>query len=237
MVNDKYEYSLVKYKNMHTKVKIICKKHGTIEQTPMCHLKNQPNCCCKSKKMNTEDFIKKAKDIHNDKYNYSLTEYITSNKKVKIICNYHNYIFEQLPNNHINKKHGCPICGNTKRRLKRIIEISENKFNGNQVIPSFNKNACAFLDEISKEKNIHIQHAMNGGEYYIKDLGYWLDGYDKKNNIVYEYDEKHHFDKFGNLSQNDIIRQTEIENYLKCKFIRIRYNENIEEKLNQIINI
>jgi len=63
---------------------------------------------------------------------------------------------------------------------------------------------------------------MNGGEYHIKELGYWLDGYDKENNTVYEFDEKYHFDKNGNLSEYDLIRQQEIEHFLKCKFIRIK---------------
>jgi len=63
---------------------------------------------------------------------------------------------------------------------------------------------------------------MNGGEYYIKELGCWLDGYDKVNNVAYEYDEKYHFDKDGNLKEKDIKRQKEIEKILKCKFIRIK---------------
>ena len=33
----KYDYSLVDYKNQHTKVKIICPKHGSFEQTPYVH--------------------------------------------------------------------------------------------------------------------------------------------------------------------------------------------------------
>lgn len=44
---DKYDYSLVDYKNSKTKVKIICKKCGNIfEQTPDKHLKRNgcPNC-------------------------------------------------------------------------------------------------------------------------------------------------------------------------------------------------
>ena len=82
--------------------------------------------------------------------------------------------------------------------------------------------------------NIYIQHAMNGGEYYIKELGYWLDGYDKLNNIVYEYDEAFHFDKYGKLLEKDIIRQNEIIDFLKCKFIRIKYNDNILDKLEEL---
>ena len=109
-----------------------------------------------------------------------------------------------------------------KLRLKKIEQISKNKFNGNQVSPSYNPIGCEILDEISNEKNIHIQHAMNGGEFYIKHLGYWVDGYDKENNIVYEIDEKLHYDFNGNLKEKDQKRQTQIEEYLGCQFIRIK---------------
>jgi hypothetical protein len=228
---DDYNYSLVEYKNAQTKVKIICKYHGIIEQRPFSHLKSRPRCCSKYIKMCNKEFIEKVKLIHGIKYDYSLVSYKNSRTKIKIICNIHNYIFEQTPNNHLSKKHNCPLCGNMSRRLKRIEEISINKFNGNQIVPSFNKDACDIFDIINKEKGINIKHATNGGEYYIQSLGYWLDGYDKDNNTVYEYDEKHHFDKVGNLIDSDIIRQQEIINHLNCKFIRIRYDENIKDIL------
>jgi hypothetical protein len=73
-----------------------------------------------------------------------------------------------------------------------------------------------------EENNIFIQHALNGGEYYIKDLGYWVDGYDEENNTVYEWDEEYHHYVNGELSEKDIKRQLEIEEFLKCRFIRIR---------------
>jgi len=232
--NNKYDYSLLSYVNMNTKVKIICPEHGVFEQTPYEHLLR--GCSkCRDIINSTPKLIKKSKEINSDKYDYSLTDFVNSRTKVKIICNYHKYIFEQTPNNHISKKHGCPLCGNINRRLSRISEISTNKFNGNQVVPSFNSLACEIFDKISIENNIHIQHAMNGGEYYIEKLGFWLDGYDKENNTAYEYDEKHHFDKYGNLLYFDIKRQIEIENFLKCKFIRIKYDEDILLSLN--INI
>ena len=41
------------------------------------------------------------------------------------------------------------------------------------------------------------------------------------NNIVYEYDEVRHFNSDGTLKEKDILRQREIEKYLKCEFIRI----------------
>jgi len=220
---DKYNYSLLEYKNMHTNIQIICKEHGIFEKNPVDFLNSGCNKCSK-RISDTLKFIEESKEINGDKYDYSLTEYVSSRKKVKLICKEHNYIFEQTPNNHICKKQGCDLCGNKNRRLKRIQEISINKYNGNQVIPSFNSLACDIFNNIMINENVYIQHAMNGGEYYIAELGYWLDGYDKDNNIVYEYDEKHHFDKYGNLLEKDIIRQNEIEIFLFCKFIRIKYN-------------
>ena len=68
---------------------------------------------------------------------------------------------------------------------------------------------------------------MNGGEFYIKELGYWVDGYDKDKNVVIEIDEKRHFDINGNLHKKDIKRQDEIMDLLKCKFIRLKLQENI----------
>lgn len=38
--NNKYDYSLIDYKNSYTKIKIICHKHGIFEQKPSNHLMN-----------------------------------------------------------------------------------------------------------------------------------------------------------------------------------------------------
>lgn len=215
-IHTKYDYSLVDYKNNKTKVKIICPTHGIFVQTPTSHLSgNGCPYCSKNKKMNTESYINRANKIHNNKYDYSLLEYVNMHKKVKIICPTHG-VFEQSPQNHI-KGVGCSLCSNKNMRLKTIKRIVDNQNNGYQISPNFNKNACNLFDKISEEKNIHIQHAMNGGEYYIKELGYWLDGYDKENNIAYEFDEKYHKYQI----KKDKIRQKEIELFLGCEFIRI----------------
>ena len=52
-----YDYSLVEYKNNHTKVKIICKMHGVFEQKPNNHFNGQG--CSKCAGLNTLDAIKK----------------------------------------------------------------------------------------------------------------------------------------------------------------------------------
>lgn len=62
-----------------------------------------------SKKLTTEEFIQRAKQIHGDKYDYSLVQYKTMHIKVDIICKIHG-IFNQKPNDHVNDKCGCPKC-------------------------------------------------------------------------------------------------------------------------------
>lgn len=61
-----------------------------------------------AKKSNKEDFIKKAKSIHGEQYDYSLVDYIDNNTKVIIVCPVHGE-FEQLPRSH-SGGHGCRQC-------------------------------------------------------------------------------------------------------------------------------
>lgn len=65
-------------------------------------------------KPTTEEFIARAREIHSDKYDYSKVEYINCDTKVCIICPEHGE-FWQTPYNHINRKHGCPICSRKNR--------------------------------------------------------------------------------------------------------------------------
>lgn len=43
----------------------------------------------RGKRLTTEEFIKEAKETHGDKYDYSLVDYKSSRKKIKIICPKH----------------------------------------------------------------------------------------------------------------------------------------------------
>lgn len=106
---DRYDYSLVDYQK-NKNIKIICPEHGVFEQTPTNHLSGK-GCkyCGGTAKMDTVGFIKKAKMIHGDKYDYSQVNYINAITKVKIICPEHGE-FEQIPNNHLSKNQGCYDC-------------------------------------------------------------------------------------------------------------------------------
>ena len=148
--NYKYDYNLVEYKNCDTKVIIICKIHGEFEQTPYNHL-NYNNCCnkCPIKNINSydkkdykTDFINKAIIIHNDKYDYSKVKYLNMNMNVIIICKIHGE-FEQTPRNHLRRLNCCKYCIpikninkiqlTTEEFIKKAIEIHGKKYDYNLV--------------------------------------------------------------------------------------------------------
>ena len=67
-----------------------------------------------SKKLTTQEFIEKARQIHGDTYDYSLVEYKDAHTPISIICKEHG-IFTIRPASHTNQKQGCPKCGILKR--------------------------------------------------------------------------------------------------------------------------
>ena len=75
----------------------------------------------KGYKSTNEEFIKKARKVHGDKYDYSKVNYVKSKTKVCIICPIHGE-FWQTPNNHLQGQ-DCPQCG----EIKRKISLSDTK--------------------------------------------------------------------------------------------------------------
>lgn len=113
---DKYDYSETIYKSADENVIIICPKHGKFEQKRAKHIylrRGCPECAviksAKKRSLSTKLFINKAKEIHGDKYDYSLVNYVNAHKKVDIICAEHG-VFSQQPSNHLFGW-GCNTCG------------------------------------------------------------------------------------------------------------------------------
>jgi hypothetical protein len=100
-----------------------------------------------------------------------------------------------------------------KMRIVASTRMVENKWQ-----PSFNIKACNIIENYGKKYGYNFQHAMNGGEYYITRLGYWVDGYDIEKNVVIEYYETAH--KY--YIEKDEIRIQTIKNYLNCNVIILR---------------
>lgn len=153
----------------------------------------------------------------------------------------HHSLETRLKISETRKKRNIPgptisIDGIKRLRIKRIKEIEKDKFDGNQIIPSFNKRSCEFFDRLNKELKLNGKFATNGGEHQIKELGYFVDYYEPEENIVIEWDEKKHYNVNGSLKDDDIKRENEIKYYLKCKFYRIKENILNEEKVIRDIN-
>lgn len=210
---DKYDYSLVDYKNNKTKIKIICPEHGIFEQAPNSHYSNGCSKCSFKYKPSTEEIIKKLSHLHKNIYDYSLVEYKNAHTKIKIICKKHG-VFEQATNHHLRGA-GCPNCKISKGELKikdwldndRIEYIQQQKF-----IDCKDKSPLPF-DFYLPEYNICIEY--DGRQHYeIIELWGGLEGFiDTKN--------------------KDNIKNIYCQNN-KIKLIRIKYSENIGNKLKEI---
>src|SRR5690606_32832748 len=107
--NDKFNYSLVEYKNSRTKIRIVCKNGHQFDQTPNDHLKGKGCAKCAGRSKTAKEIIKEFKTVHGGRYDYSLVRYIVKNKHVDIKCKIHG-VFKQRPRDHLNKQ-GCPKCG------------------------------------------------------------------------------------------------------------------------------
>lgn len=127
----KYAYSLVDYKTSDKKVKIICKKHGIFMQTPNSHLGGAGCSLCNGGiQYDKLEFLKKAHEVHGNRFDYSLVDYSKSNVKIKIICKIHG-IFEQIPASHL-KGTGCSICTEKKKKTTETFIIKAKKIHGDK---------------------------------------------------------------------------------------------------------
>jgi hypothetical protein len=132
---DKYNYSLVEYIDMRTKVKIICPIHGIFEQNANDHIRGSGCHKChyenfyKKAGKTLENFIKEANKIHN-KYDYSKVKYKGNKIKICIICPIHGE-FWQTPNGHLRGR-GCQECGLDKDKL-RIEKINNDRHLDNKI--------------------------------------------------------------------------------------------------------
>jgi len=117
----------------------------------------------------------------------------------------------------ISKHHkGIKLSEEHKQSLSRAA-IKRIKESPGQFAPNYNLKSIPILQQVARDLGLNIQHAENGGEFYIKGLGYWVDGYDKEKNVVIEYYEKAH----NRFREKDEKRKQEIMNFLKCEFIEI----------------
>jgi len=219
---DKYDYSnFVEYIGTDVHIDIKCYKHGLFKQTPHNHLNGQgcPECFKeiknKEKRLGLENFIEMSNKVHKKIYNYDCVIYTTNKSKIKIICPNHGY-FYQRPNNHLMGE-GCPHCKISKGEKEIMSYLSTNNV-------------------------IYIHEKIFDDCVYKNKLPF--DFYLPEYNTCIEYDGIQHFesiDFFGGISvlkdtkKRDKIKNEYCENN-NIKLLRIKYTENVSEKIKQFIN-
>ena len=193
----KYDYSLVDYINDSTEVEIICSIHGSFPQNPDSHLQGHGCQKCgvvRTALINTkskEQFFADGHRVHNNKYDYSLVNYINNHTDVEIICPQHGS-FPQTPNNHLQGT-GCPRCSHIISKL----EI--------QWLDSLN------IPDDKEHRYVYIK---------IANKTFKVDGFDPITNTIYEFygDFWHGNPKVYNNNPNNINKankKTFVELYQK----------------------
>lgn len=169
-----YDYSQSVYVDRHTKIKIICSKHGVFEKYPKAHLCGYGCPWCSQElaavknSHSTESFVLKAISIHGNTYDYSKVIYKGSFTEVTIGCKEHGY-FMQTPSNHLAGR-GCYTCGLSK------------------IPPIFSSIAIQWIEEYAYRHRLkNVIHAGNSSEYIIPTTRYKVDGYHPRSKTILEF--------------------------------------------------
>lgn len=223
---NKYDYSKVLYLKTNIPVTIICPDHGIFSQQPLHHKKGSgcPDCHDKGKHntKSLKEHLKNVPEYQLELYEYQNIIYKNSKNYFKLKCKACNHIFEQIVYNHKNGS-GCPKCATGKKSKgeKRIIKILE-------------------------ESNIEFEFQKTFKDCKNPNNSYYLyyDFYIPNKNLCIEFDGPQHFYPNKKFGGKDEFEKTQIRDKIKTKYckqngirlLRIKYDENIEEKLKEVIN-
>jgi len=163
--DNKYDYNKVEYINNRKKVVIICPIHGEFLQAPRHHLRGSGCPQCAGNISNLVNFIKNARKVHGDKYDYSSVRYTNSSSKVAISCHHHG-IFYQRSNNHL-KGQGCPKCRfvSTDDFIKQSISLFGNNYKYHNTICN------SKTDKVSVICKEHGEFLTNYNSHIIRKMG------------------------------------------------------------------
>ena len=126
---------LSEYNGNKNYITVKCTKHNHIFTTKPNWLHGGSGCklCYNDRRgettrTNFDDFVKKSREIHSNKYDYSKVEYVNNKTKVCIICPKHGE-FWQTPNKHISSKQVCPKCsGSFNAVLNKICPFCGTEY-------------------------------------------------------------------------------------------------------------
>ncbi len=209
---DKYDYSLVDFKNVRGKVKLIY-NDIVYEQYTYANLQGKSPELVPIK-ITKKEFIRRARIVHGDTFDYSLVKIEGISNKVDII--YENKKYSQKMFDHLRGHYPRGIIKDSKG-VSDIIDYLEN-------------NNIKYIREYYYEDCKNISYLRF--DFYLEDY-----------NILIEYDGEQHFrsvvffggdDGFKKLQHNDNIKNKYCEQN-RIPLLRISYLENINEKLSNYL--
>ena len=126
-------------------------------------------CGSHARRMSLNDFIKGARKVHGEKYNYSISNYQGYNKKLSILCLGCDNVCRQTPHNHLDGK-GCFICahkqiGYSKRSstddfIENAVRIHDDAYDYSSVAYKTTIDTvsiiCKIHGEFSQRPNDHL---------------------------------------------------------------------------------
>ncbi len=203
--NNLYDYSLVSFRTLKDKVKIICKIHGEFLQTGEQHLHKGGCRLCgikvrgDKKRIKFNDFVSRANEIHNKKYIYNENSYVKVSDYTIIICKKHGD-FQQVGTCHLDGD-GCPKCRESRGEVRIEKYLLKNNI----------KHVTQF--RINKQRRYRY-------DFYLEDY-----------NLLIEYDGEQHFNSIefwgGDDNLKKIQKTDENKNILakenNFKLLRISY--------------
>lgn len=134
---DKYDYSLVEYKNANTKVKIICSEHGAFEQLASNHLRGQTCKKCssknqvgmwhknpKNKNKPSKLYILKIKGNDEEFMKYGVS--VNLGKRIRSIVNESNKMYKVEILKVVSGT--VEYCSKLERRFKNKVKLTKVKY-------------------------------------------------------------------------------------------------------------
>lgn len=112
------------------------------------------------KKLTTKEFIEKAKQLHNNKYDYSQTAYVNSRTEVIVICPEHGS-FEQKASSHL-QGNGCPKCARVwSDEHRQNLQKSSRKSRGMTTEEWIEKAKAIHGDKYDYSQTIYVNQRTN----------------------------------------------------------------------------
>lgn len=161
---DKFDYSNVEYLGGQKEVEVVCRQHGSFSISPENHLAGDSCKKCTSEKRAKSQtkpkshYVKRFKEVHGEKYDYSLFKTTHGKEEGKIVCKSHG-VYTKSAVSHIRGA-GCPKCGyESFKKLKRENPIGWN----------YSK----WIESAEKSKHfesykVYILRCWNEGEMFFK---------------------------------------------------------------------